>query len=62
MGAGCSWSSRGEDDIKILDDDDEKVLYSDESVKYGEGDDKGDRVSRVLDEEINSTVSNRLND
>ena len=46
----------------MLDDDDDEVVYSDESVKYDEGDDKVDKVSRVVDEEINSTVSNRLND
>ena len=62
MGAGCSWSSRGEVNMKILGNDDDKVLYSDKSVKYDEDNDKSDEVSRVVDEEINSTVSNRLND
>ena len=46
----------------MLDDDDDEEVYSDESVKYDEGEDKGDEVNRVVDEEINSTVSNRLND
>ena len=27
------------------------MLYSDRSVKYDEGDDKSDKVSRVVDEE-----------
>ena len=46
----------------MLEDDVDEVVYSDESVKYDEGDDKVDRVSRVVDDEINSTVSNRLDD
>ena len=46
----------------MLDDDDDEVVYDDESVKYSKGDDKSDEMSRVVDEEINSTVSNRLND
>ena len=46
----------------MLDDDDDEVVYNDEIVKYDEGDDKVDEMSRVVDEEINSTVSNRLND
>ena len=46
----------------MLGDDDEELLYSDESVKYDEGNDEVDEMSRVVDEEINSTVSNRLND
>ena len=46
----------------MLGDDDDELLYSDESVKYDEGDDEGDEMSRVVDEEINSTVSNHLND
>ena len=46
----------------MLDDDDDEAVYSDESVKYDESDDENDEVSRVVDEEINSTVSNRLND
>ena len=46
----------------MLGDVDDELLYSDESVKYDEGDDKVDEMSRVVDEEINSTVSNRLND
>ena len=46
----------------MLGGDDDEVLYDDKSVKYDEGDDKGDVVSRVVDEEINSTVSNHLND
>ena len=37
--------------MKILDDDDDEVLYSDESVKYDEDDDKSDEVSRVVDEQ-----------
>ena len=45
----------------MLDDDDDGV-YSDKGVKYDEDEDKGDEVSRVVDEEINSTVSNRLKD
>ena len=44
----------------MLGDDDEELLYSDESVKYDEGNDEVDEMSRVVDEEINSTVSNRL--
>ena len=43
----------------MLGDDDE---CDDKSVKHDEYEDKGDEVSRVVDEEINSTVSNRLND
>ena len=46
----------------MLGDDEVECLYSDESVKYDEVDEKGDEVSRVVDEEINSTVSNRLKD
>ena len=62
-GAGCSWSSRVEVDIEVLDDNDDEVVYSDESVKYDESNDKSNEVSRVVDEEeINSTVSNHLND
>ena len=48
--------------MEMLDDDDDEVVYNDESVKYDEGGDKSDEVSRVVDEGINSTVSNRLND
>ena len=48
--------------MEIFNDDDDEWLYSDESVKYDEGDDKVDEMSRVVDEQINSTVSNRLND
>ena len=44
----------------MLGDDEDECLYSDESVKYDEDDDKNDEMSRVVDEEINSTVSNRL--
>ena len=43
-------------------DDGDKVVYDDERVKYSEDEDKDDEVIRVVDEEINSTVSNRLND
>ena len=32
-------------------DDDDKVLYDDESVKYSEDEDKSDEMSRVVDEE-----------
>ena len=32
-------------------DDGSEVVYSDERVKYDEGDDKSDEVSRVVDEE-----------
>ena len=46
----------------MFDDGDDEVLYDDESVKYSEDEDKSDELSRVVDEEINSTVSNRLND
>ena len=46
----------------MLGSDEGECLYNDKDVKYGEGDDKSDEVSRVVDEEINSTVSNRLND
>ena len=35
----------------MIDDDDDEWLYSDESVKYDEDDDKVDEVSRVVDEE-----------
>ena len=35
--------------MKMLDDDDDEVVYDDESVKYDEGEDKGDEVSRVVD-------------
>ena len=60
MGAGCSWSSRGEVDMKVFDDDNDEVSYDDKGVKYSEDDDKVNEVSRVVNEEINSTVSNRL--
>ena len=46
----------------MLGSDEDECLYSEESVKYDEGDDKVDELNRVVDEEINSTVSNRLND
>ena len=46
----------------MLGDDEDECLYSGESAKYDEFDEKGDEVSRVVDEEINSTVSNHLND
>ena len=59
-GAGCSWSSRCEVDIEMLGGDDDEG--DDKSVKHDEHEDKSDEVSRVVDEEINSTVSNRLND
>ena len=35
----------------MLGDDDDESLYNDESVKYDEGDDKVDEVSRVVDEQ-----------
>ena len=44
----------------MLDDDDDEC--DDKSVKHDEHKYKSDEVSRVVDEEINSTVSNRLND
>ena len=34
----------------MLDDDDDELLYSDESVKYDEDVDESDEVSRVVDE------------
>ena len=46
----------------MLGDDDDEVMYDDERVKYSEDESKNDEVSRVVNEEINSTVSNRLND
>ena len=46
--------------MEMLDDDDDEGVYSDESVKYDDDEDKNDEVSRVVDEEINSTVSNHL--
>ena len=60
MGAGCSWSLRGEVDMKMFDNDNDEVSYDDKGVKYSKEDDKVDEVSRVVNEEINSTVSNRL--
>ena len=35
----------------MLGDDEDECLYSDESVKYDEDEDKNDEVSRVVDEE-----------
>ena len=35
----------------MLGNDEDECLYSDESVKYDEVDEKGDEVSRVVDEE-----------
>ena len=48
--------------LRAMRDDDDEELYNDKSVKYDEDDNKSDEVNRVVDEEINSTVSNRLKD
>ena len=46
--------------MKMFDEDEDEVSYNDKGVKYSEDNDKVDEASRVVDEEINSTVSNCL--
>ena len=51
MGAGCLWSSRGEVDMKQLDDDDNEGLQYDEiDKKVDVNEYKCDEVNREVDE------------